>query len=79
MAVTSNARSGPVKRSITIAGHRTSLSLESEFWEALNSLADARNTSLAGLVAAIDEQRGRNNLSSALRIAVLKAVQSNEI
>lgn len=75
----SDAHPGPVKRSVTIAGHRTSLSLEPEFWEALNTLADVRNMSLAGLVAAIDEQRGRSNLSSALRVAVLKAVKSDEI
>ncbi len=75
----SEAHPGPVKRSVTIAGHRTSLSLEPEFWEALNTLADVRNMSLAGLVAAIDEQRGRSNLSSALRVAVLKAVKSDEI
>lgn len=75
----SDAHRGPIKRSVTIAGHRTSLSLEPEFWDALNTLADARNVSLAGLVAAIDEQRGRANLSSALRVAVLKASKSDEI
>ena len=75
----SDAHHGPVKRSVTIAGHRTSLSLEPEFWDALNTLARARELSLAGLVAAIDEERGPTNLSSALRVAVLKATETDEI
>ncbi len=70
---------GPIKRSVTIAGHRTSLSLEPEFWDALNALATVRDTSLAGLVAAIDEARGRTNLSSALRVTVLQATRTGEI
>lgn len=75
----SEAPQGPIKRSVTIAGHRTSLSLEPEFWDALNGLATARDMSLAGLVAAIDEARGRTNLSSALRVAVLQATRTGEI
>ncbi len=75
----SDAHPGPIKRSMTIAGHRTSLSLEPEFWEALNALATVRDMSVAGLVAAIDEARGRTNLSSALRVAVLKATRTGEI
>ena len=70
---------GPVKRSVTIAGHRTSLSLEPEFWDALNQLAAARKLSLAGLVAAIDEARGQTNLSSALRVEILRATRNGEI
>lgn len=70
---------GPIKRSVSIAGHRTSLSLEPEFWDALNALAAARAMSVAGLVAAIDEARGRTNLSSALRVAVLHATRTGEI
>ena len=70
---------GPIKRSATIAGHRTSLSLEPEFWDSLNALATVRDMSLAGLVAAIDEARGRTNLSSALRVAVLEATRTGEI
>lgn len=76
MSDKSNTPQGPVKRSITIAGHRTSISLEPEFWDALNAMADARAMSLAGLVAEIDEARGRTNLSSALRVSVLKAAQA---
>jgi len=75
----SDAHRGPIKRSVTIAGHRTSLSLEPEFWDALNTLANAREMSLAGLVAAIDKERGPTNLSSALRVAVLKATKTDEI
>ncbi len=74
-----NDSSGPIKRSVTIAGHRTSLSLEPEFWDALNQLASARNLSLAGLIAAIDEARGRTNLSSALRVEILNAARAHEI
>jgi predicted DNA-binding ribbon-helix-helix protein len=70
---------GPIKRSVTIAGHRTSLSLEPEFWDALNQLAAARNLSLAGLVAAIDEARGQTNLSSALRVEILRAIRAGKI
>lgn len=62
---------GPVKRSITIAGHRTSLSLEDEFWSALKSLAEARGLSIAELISIIDQARGSRNLSSAIRVFVL--------
>jgi predicted DNA-binding ribbon-helix-helix protein len=59
------------KRSLTIAGHRTSVSLESPFWDALGSLARARNVSVQALVADIDRGRGESNLSSAIRVHVL--------
>ena len=70
---------GPIKRSVTIAGHRTSLSLEPEFWDALNQLAETRSLPLAALVAAIDEARGKTNLSSALRVEILRATRLREI
>ena len=60
------------KRSLTIAGHRTSLSLEPEFWEALNQAAAERGMSLATLVAEIDTTRGDRNLSSAIRVRLLQ-------
>ncbi|MGH6855780.1 MAG: ribbon-helix-helix domain-containing protein [Aestuariivirga sp.] len=60
------------KRSLTIAGHRTSLSLEPEFWEALAQAAATRKKSLAGLVAEIDTARGGRNLSSAIRVWLLQ-------
>ena len=59
------------KRSISIAGHRTSVALEAEFWDALERLAAARGLSLASLVAEIDGARAANNLASALRLYVL--------
>ena len=61
-----------VKRSLTIAGHRTSLSLESAFWRRLEALAAARRLSLSALVAEVDAARGEANLSSALRVFALE-------
>lgn len=61
-----------LKRSLTIAGHRTSLSLEPEFWDALQKAAAARGCSAAALVAMIDQDRGNRNLSSAIRVWLLK-------
>jgi predicted DNA-binding ribbon-helix-helix protein len=60
-----------VKRSVRIAGHRTSVSIEEPFWEGLREIARLRGLSLNGLVAAIDAARKRQNLSSAIRVAVL--------
>lgn len=59
------------KRSVNIAGHRTSVSLEGPFWDALKELAEADGRSVQGLIAAIDAGRGRRNLSSAVRVFVL--------
>jgi len=64
-----------LKRSLTIAGHRTSIALESEFWTALDRLAAARRLTLTGLIATIDETRTEANLASALRLAVLRDLQ----
>ena len=61
-----------LKRSLTIAGHRTSLSLEPEFWEALQREAADRGVSLAALVSEIDTTRGARNLSSAIRVWLLR-------
>lgn len=63
------------KRSVKIAGHATSISLEEEFWDALKTLADAQNLSINQLVTRIDAQRGDANLSSALRVYVLQELQ----
>ena len=65
------AASGVVKHSLVIAGHRTSVSLEVEFWDALKAIAVSEERSLAALVAAVDAARGDANLSSALRVHVL--------
>lgn len=63
---------GVVKHSLVIAGHRTSVSLEREFWDGLKIIAARRALSLAALVAEIDAARGRANLSSAIRVHVLR-------
>ena len=61
-----------VKHSLSIAGHRTSVSLEDVFWRELKAQAQKDGVSLAALVAEIDAGRGDANLSSALRVALLK-------
>lgn len=64
------------KYSVTLHGHRTSFSLEEEFFAALKGLAERRGQSLASLIAEVDDQRPDSyNLSSALRVFVLKAAQ----
>ncbi|HYI89378.1 MAG TPA: ribbon-helix-helix domain-containing protein [Beijerinckiaceae bacterium] len=70
----SNA-SGIVKRSVSIAGHRTSVSLEAPFWDALKEIAHARNASVQQLIGSIDAGRGGQNLSSAVRVFVLAAMR----
>ena len=59
------------KRSIVIAGHKTSVSLEDNFWDRLKEIAVERGMALGALVAAIDADREHGNLSSALRLFVL--------
>ena len=60
------------KRSLTVAGHRTSISLEEPFWEGLTEIAATRRSSIAGLVATIDRGRPEGtNLSAAIRVFVL--------
>ena len=64
-------RSRVVKRAIVIANHKTSVSLEYEFWRGLKEIATLRLTNLTGLVSTIDSQREHGNLSSAIRLFVL--------
>jgi predicted DNA-binding ribbon-helix-helix protein len=65
------------KRSVTIRGHRTSFSVEDEFFAELARLAAETGRPVAALVAEIDEARGREvNLSSAIRLHVLEALKS---
>jgi predicted DNA-binding ribbon-helix-helix protein len=60
------------KRSVTIAGHRTSVSLEPDFWDALTEIAQAKARPVAALIADIDRRAGReNSLSSAVRCFIL--------
>lgn len=60
------------KRSVTLKGHRTSVTLEAEFWDTLEAIAIKRGTSIQKIVESIDLARGDTNLSSALRVFVLK-------
>ena len=60
------------KRSLQLAGHATSVALEPEFWAVLEQMAAERALSLAGLIAALDTERGRRPLASACRIAALQ-------
>src|SRR6516162_11446033 len=64
-------KSSVSKRSIVIAGHKTSVSLEDQFWNSLKEIAGERGMTLAELVAAIDGNRQHANLSSAIRLFVL--------
>jgi predicted DNA-binding ribbon-helix-helix protein len=65
-----------VKRSIVVNGHKTSVSLEDEFWSALKVIAGRRLMNLSDLVTAIDGQRQHGNLSSAIRLFVLDFYRS---
>src|SRR5262245_4971069 len=60
-----------VKRSVVIAGHKTSVSLEDAFWSALKEIAEQRHLTLSDLVGTIDAARRHGNLSSAIRLFVL--------
>ena len=64
-------KSPVVKRSIVIAGHKTSVSLEDAFWTGLKEIAAKRDLTLSDIVAAIDQDRRHGNLSSAIRLFVL--------
>lgn len=64
--------SRPVKRSLTLAGHRTSVSLEDPFWQAFQEIAAARGQKVAALAAEIDRERGlETGLATAIRLFVL--------
>lgn len=64
-------RSLVVKRSIVIAGHKTSVSLEDAFWKGLKEIASGRGATLSEMVASINSGRAQGNLSSAIRLFVL--------
>ena len=65
----------PAKHSLTLHGHRTSVSLETEFWAALQTLAAAANRSVNDFAADIDAQRGDVGLASALRVHILQSLK----
>jgi predicted DNA-binding ribbon-helix-helix protein len=69
-------KSPVVKRSVIISGHKTSVSLEDEFWKGLKAIAASRQSALSDLVASIDEGRRYGNLSSAIRLFVLDHFQT---
>jgi predicted DNA-binding ribbon-helix-helix protein len=69
-------KSPVVKRSIVIAGHKTSVSLEDAFWKGLKEIAGARDLTLSDLVSTIDSERRHGNLSSAIRLFVLNHYRS---
>ena len=60
-----------IKRSVSIAGHATSVTLEPEFWDELKSIADQQGLSLNALITEIDDSKVIDNLSSAIRIYIL--------
>lgn len=66
----------PQKHSFNISGHQTSITLEEEFWQALKSIGAKQNKSLAQLIINIDNKRNDENLSSAVRIFILKHYQN---
>lgn len=66
-----------IKRSLKIAGHSTSISLEEPFWRLLRHVAEARSLGIAALVEAIDRERQGSNLSSAVRVHLLEWLMSS--
>jgi len=69
--------SRPLKRSLTLRGHRTSVSLEDEFWAAFRQIAADQGRAINDLAADIDAQRGVDcGLASAIRLCVLRHLQS---
>ena len=69
-------KSSIVKRSIVLAGHKTSVSLEEPFYRALKDIAATRRVTLSNLVAGINTERENGNLSSAIRLFVLSYYQA---
>ncbi|HXD52706.1 MAG TPA: ribbon-helix-helix domain-containing protein [Burkholderiales bacterium] len=72
-------KSPVIKRSIVIAGHKTSVSLEDAFWQGLKEIADDRSMTLSDLVSTIDTDRRHGNLSSAIRLFVLDHYRNNTV
>ena len=69
-------KSPVVKRSIVVAGHKTSVSLEEAFWNGMKEISGLRNITLSELVGEIDSNRQQGNLSSAIRLFVLEHFRS---
>ena len=64
----------PIKRSLTLVGHRTSVSLEDIFWKEFKRIADEKKQTINGLAAEIDANRGDIGLASAIRVFVLESI-----
>lgn len=71
-------KSSVVKHSIVVDGHKTSVSLEEDFWNGLKEIARAQQVSLSELISRIDSGRKQSNLSSAIRIFVLQSFRSRD-
>jgi predicted DNA-binding ribbon-helix-helix protein len=67
----------PIKRSLTLRGHRTSVSLEDLFWKEFKRIAESNGDTINGLAARIDESRGDIGLASAIRVFVLERALSD--
>lgn len=72
-------KSPVVKRSIVVAGHKTSVSLEEAFWTGMKEISDARDMTLSEMVGEIDTKRTQGNLSSAIRLFVLDHYRSDRV
>jgi len=68
----------PVKHSLTLSGHRTSVSLEDAFWQAFRAMADRDGLTINALAAQIDAGRGDIGLASAIRVHVLRDAQRRD-
>ncbi len=67
----------PIKHSLSLKGHRTSVSLEDEFWTAFREIAKAENKAINELAAEIDAARGDVGLASAIRVFILRHFREN--
>ena len=72
-------KSSVIKRSVMVSGHRTSISLEEEFWSGLKEIAQAQGATLAQMVTEIDTTRQHGNLSSAIRLFVLGHIRDQKM
>ena len=77
LAADGHLKSRVIKRSIVVAGHKTSVSLEDVFWHQLRSIAQSRGLHLSKLVGSIDAERQHGNLSSAIRLFVFEHSRSS--
>ena len=72
-------KSSVIKRTVMVGGHKTSISLEDEFWSGLKEIARAHGASMAQILTEIDTTRQQKNLSSAIRLFVLGHVHDQKM